>query len=63
MRDVLLNDLVRTELRAPLPLRYRLPQALSREAYLKFNELMRNYTQSEDKQTPLPALLGYGKEF
>ncbi len=63
MRDVLLTDLVRTELRAPLPLRYRLPQALSREGYLKFNEFMRNYTQSQDKQSPLPALLGYGKEF
>ena len=62
MPDVLPNEVVSTELRAPLPLRYRLPQALSRKGYLAYNEFTRNYTPSDDSQTPLPALLGYGKE-
>ncbi len=63
MQQALFSQIIPDKLRAPLPPLLREPQALTRKTYLVYNQFLRNYTQSQDAETPLPSLIGFGKEF
>ncbi len=62
LRHILLNDLIPNELRAPLPAVLRLPQTLSRDAYLAYNQFLANLSPTSSGPS-LPFSIGYGAEF
>jgi uncharacterized sulfatase len=63
--DLLLNDLIPNELRAPLPGQYGAAQAVSKAAYLLFRALVLNLpgTGNTSAEDDLRNLLGVGQEF
>ena len=63
--DLLLNDLIPNELRAPLPGRYGVAQTASKAAYLLFQALLLNLpgTGNTSTEDDLRNLLGFGQEF
>jgi hypothetical protein len=36
---------------------------VTRKAYPLHDEFLKNYTRSEEAETPLPSLIGFGEEF